>query len=80
MSSGIFQRLLLHITCLCFAASLTKSKHVENAFTYLISISTKCFAKQWLAHSLYTHCTYCISHPLYTNITTPSILINFAVL
>ena len=39
MCSGNFQRALLHITCLClchnFAATLTKTKHVGNAFNYL---------------------------------------------
>ena len=35
MCSGIFQRFLLHITCLRFAQTLTKSKHFENEFIYL---------------------------------------------
>ena len=35
MFSRIFQQSLLHMTCLRFAATLTETKHVENAFIYL---------------------------------------------
>ena len=65
MCSGIFQSFILHITCMQFAATLAKPKHVGNAFTYLnLFLRTKrlydYYAKQWLVHFL----RYCTSHLL----------------
>ena len=44
MCSGIFQRFLLHTTCLRFAQTLTKSKHFENEFIYLKHFLTERFS------------------------------------
>ena len=46
MCSGIFQRFLLHITCLWFATTLEKTKHVENAFTCYM-LHTEMILLQW---------------------------------
>ena len=72
MSSEIFQRFLLHKTCLWFAATLTKTKHVENAFTLKFHrhVWTN---NQWLAD--FSKC--CTSHLL---LLISFISINFAVL
>ena len=75
MCSGIFQRFSSSsITCLWFTATLTKSKHVENASTYLKLVSTKCLYGCFAEHGLaYISSTF-------INITTPFISINLDIL
>ena len=57
MCSGNFQQFILYITCLFYvscliATTLTKSKHVGNAFTYSKTFRRIAYVsiKQWPAH------------------------------
>ena len=80
MCSGIFQRFLFLITCLWFAATLSKSKHVENASTYLKLVSTKRLYGRFAKSVASTFFKILYISSTFTNMTTPFILINLDLL
>ena len=59
----MFQPFILHITCLWFAGTLAKPKHVGNAFTYLnltkrlltVTLSSGYHTFQDILHLIYFH-------------------------